>query len=53
MSARLRRMTAAALCSVALTALTAPIFAQNQLDLITPVTTELTFVFIPKVIHPW
>lgn len=53
MSALFRRVTAAALCSVALTALAAPTFAQNQLDLITPVTTELTFVFIPKVIHPW
>lgn len=27
--------------------------AQSQQDLIKPVTKELTFVFIPKVIHPW
>ena len=53
MSALFRRVTAAALCSVALTALAAPTFAQNQLALITPVDRVLTFVFIPKVIHPW
>ncbi len=53
MSALFRRVTAAALCSVALTAIAAPTFAQNQLDLITPIDGELTFVFIPKVIHPW
>lgn len=28
-------------------------WAQNQADLITPVEDKLTFVFIPKVIHPW
>ncbi|WP_242494258.1 substrate-binding domain-containing protein [Loktanella sp. IMCC34160] len=27
--------------------------AQDQVDLITPVEDELTFVFVPKVIHPW
>lgn len=27
--------------------------AQDQADLITPIEGELTFVFIPKVIHPW
>lgn len=27
--------------------------AQSQQDLIKPVNKELTFVFIPKVIHPW
>jgi len=27
--------------------------AQNQADLIKPIDKELTFVFIPKVIHPW
>ena len=53
MSALFRRVTAAAICSVALTAFAAPGFAQNQLDLITPIDGELTFVFIPKVIHPW
>ncbi len=30
-----------------------PANAQSQADLITPVEDELTFVFIPKVIHPW
>lgn len=33
--------------------LAAPALAQDQADLITPVTEPLTFVFIPKVIHPW
>lgn len=28
-------------------------FAQGQGDLIKPVDKELTFVFVPKVIHPW
>ena len=27
--------------------------AQEQADLITPIDKKLTFVFIPKVIHPW
>lgn len=27
--------------------------AQSQQDLIKPITKELTFVYIPKVIHPW
>jgi len=31
----------------------APAFAEGQQDLIKPVDKELTFVFIPKVIHPW
>ena len=53
MSALLRRATAAALCSVALAAFAAPGFAAGQGDLIAPVTKELTFVFVPKVIHPW
>ena len=30
-----------------------PAFAASQADLITPVTKELTFIFVPKVIHPW
>ena len=30
-----------------------PTFAAGQADLITPVTKELTFIFVPKVIHPW
>ena len=30
-----------------------PAFAAGQGDLIVPVTKELTFVFVPKVIHPW
>ncbi|CUX58515.1 putative secreted protein [Agrobacterium fabrum str. J-07] len=28
-------------------------FAQSQQDLIKPIDKELTFIFIPKVIHPW
>lgn len=28
-------------------------YAQSQQDLIRPIDKELTFVFIPKVIHPW
>ena len=27
--------------------------AQGQQDLIKPINKELTFVYIPKVIHPW
>lgn len=27
--------------------------AQDQADLITPIEDDLTFVFVPKVIHPW
>ncbi|AGI74237.1 sugar ABC transporter periplasmatic substrate-binding protein [Octadecabacter arcticus 238] len=30
-----------------------PAVAQDQADLITPIENKLTFVFIPKVIHPW
>jgi ribose transport system substrate-binding protein len=30
-----------------------PAVAQDQADLITPIEDKLTFVFIPKVIHPW
>lgn len=33
--------------------LAAPAAAQDQAALIKPVTEPLTFVFIPKVIHPW
>lgn len=40
--------------ALALTAaLAGPALAQDQAALITPVTEPLTFVFIPKVIHPW
>lgn len=43
-----------ALAALALSAaLGSPALAQSQADLITPVTEPLTFVFIPKVIHPW
>jgi ribose transport system substrate-binding protein len=31
----------------------APAFAAGQGDLIKPIDRELTFVFVPKVIHPW
>ncbi|GAD55336.1 substrate-binding domain-containing protein [Limimaricola cinnabarinus] len=34
-------------------ALAAPAFAQDQAELITPIEEKLTFIFIPKVIHPW
>lgn len=34
-------------------ALSAPARAQDQAELITPVDDKLTFVFVPKVIHPW
>ena len=34
-------------------AATVPAFAAGQADLITPITKELTFIFVPKVIHPW
>lgn len=30
-----------------------PALAAGQADLIKPITKELTFVFVPKVIHPW
>jgi len=35
------------------TAFSATAQAQSQADLIKPIDKELTFVFIPKVIHPW
>jgi ribose transport system substrate-binding protein len=35
------------------TALAATASAQSQADLIKPIDKDLTFVFIPKVIHPW
>ncbi|WP_062206624.1 substrate-binding domain-containing protein [Aureimonas sp. AU12] len=38
-------------CTLIGTAL--PALAQSQQDLIKPIDKELTFVFIPKVIHPW
>jgi ribose transport system substrate-binding protein len=34
-------------------AMALPALAEGQADLIRPVTKELTFIFIPKVIHPW
>lgn len=50
MNSILNRVFAATAC---LAALAAPSFAQDQADLIKPIDKELTFVFIPKVIHPW
>ena len=44
---------AALAVSTAMSIAAVPAFAQSQGDLITPVTKELTFVFVPKVIHPW
>lgn len=44
----------AALAVTACTFATAlPAVAAGQADLITPITKELTFIFVPKVIHPW
>ena len=40
-------------CTVAFVATTPAAYAQNQADLIKPIEKSLTFVFIPKVIHPW
>lgn len=43
-------LVGAALFSLAATGLAK---AQSQQDLIKPISKELTFVYIPKVIHPW
>ena len=48
---KLNTLGAFAGAAFALTATQA--LAASQQSLITPVTKELTFVFIPKVIHPW
>ena len=54
MTARVSRAAGAAVLALGLSAaLGAPGFAQSQADLIKPIDKELTFVFIPKVIHPW
>ena len=50
MNSILTRAFAATAC---MAALALPTFAQDQADLIRPIDKELTFVFIPKVIHPW
>lgn len=50
MNSILIRVLAATAC---MAALAVPSFAQDQADLIKPIDKELTFVFIPKVIHPW
>ena len=50
MNSMLTRVFAATAC---MAALAVPSFAQDQADLIKPIDKELTFVFIPKVIHPW
>jgi ribose transport system substrate-binding protein len=42
----------AALAATA-TTFAAPVLAQDQAAMITPIGEPLTFVFIPKVIHPW
>ena len=50
----LTRSARTALSALALTAtLAVPALAQDQAQLITPITEPLTFVFVPKVIHPW
>lgn len=48
---KIARNTLAAASLMALMPLAA--LAQNQAELITPVEERLTFVFVPKVIHPW
>ena len=48
----MRGLTALAVTACTFAA-TVPAFAAGQADLITPVTKELTFIFVPKVIHPW
>jgi ribose transport system substrate-binding protein len=40
-------------CTIAFVATAPAAYAQNQADLIKPIEKTLTFVFIPKVIHPW
>lgn len=45
-----RFITGAAIAALAFPTLAS---AQDQGDLITPIDRELTFIFIPKVIHPW
>lgn len=48
------RCVPTALAALALSAaLGAPAMAQDQAALIRPIDHDLTFVFIPKVIHPW
>ena len=49
----LRKGLAALAVFTGMFAAAVPAFAQGQGDLIVPVTKELTFVFVPKVIHPW
>ena len=48
----MRGLTALAVTACTFAA-TVPAFAAGQADLITPITKELTFIFVPKVIHPW
>ncbi len=43
----------AALCGLTAATIATGALAQSQADLIKPIDKELTFVFIPKVIHPW
>ena len=49
----LRKGLAALAMSTCMFVAAIPAIAQGQGDLIVPVTKELTFVFVPKVIHPW
>lgn len=48
----MKSLTALAISACSFAAV-APALAEGQGDLITPVTKELTFIFVPKVIHPW
>ena len=45
--------TLGTLAGAALALSTTVAFGAGQADLIKPIDKELTFVFIPKVIHPW
>ena len=54
MTATFRRAARGALTAAALLGgVSGAALAQGQADLIKPIDKELTFVFIPKVIHPW
>ena len=45
--------TLGTLAGAALALTTTLAFAADQADLIKPINKELTFIFVPKVVHPW
>jgi len=45
--------TMGTLAGAALALTTTLAFAADQADLIKPINKELTFIFVPKVVHPW